>query len=533
MKDPVKLASVLLAAVSALVLATPASAERPAAAERRLVELARDEAASRQVLLRQDERVDAAAEAIAAQALAGVTGRGPSRMALWEAGVRDARFEAFVLLADRAPSDVAARQLLAANVDWEHASVGAVAVVTEKRRTAVAFVFAERVARFRDDATVVLPTGARPQLVTTDPLGRVTSRRITAHPVKTGAWSFDPSAPVPGRWLFELVDSQTGALAAIWLAPGAPRLVARPDPSTPVPPPVEDPLGLGPGGLGGFGAAPIETEDSGWMLDPGRAPDRPPAGDDIASVELALWTLVQARRQVAGQGSPRRWTALTPVARGGGSTALRGAHPGPLAQRLVADGVGALRPEEHLLSAGTPMVAWSLLLAEEASRGAILGPKALGTVGVALREEGPGAWSLGLSLLFAAGRTSGATSWRELLLAHLQDDRDGARLPRLGIRGRLDTIAATAAEQVAAAGHIDLDEGERAALIQTVKDASPGIRGVGIDVLVTTSAEAVTGRRHGLDSAYSEVGLGVVEPAGGLPGQPPGSVVVVLVFVQR
>lgn len=533
MDDRVKLGTPLLALLLVL-LAVPARAERPAAGERRLDALLRAEAARHEVLLRQEEKLDAAAEALARQALDGVTGRAVARVTLWEHDVRDAEFAAHVLLADAPPDDAAAKLFLGSTIDWSAANVGAVAVVTIKRRTAVAFVTVHRQARFRGGDVVVVPTDARPRLVVTDPLGRVSVRRLDRHPIQGDAWLYDASTPARGRWLFELeLDRASGrSLAAIWLPEQVVFASTPPPPVTSNLPPADDPLGLGPGGLGGYRGAVVAPE-SGWNVGDANAPDHAPGVADESLVSDALWLLLEARRRAAERPPPRRWSALDSIGRRAAKTVVAGGRPGRLTQRLIDAEIGALHPEEHLLVAGTPLIAWSLLLSEPASRAAIVGTKPLAGLGVALRPEEPGSWSIGLALEVAEGRVGGGGSWRGIALATLQAARDAHGLPRLAVRKALDTIAGRTADEVAAAGLLDVSDEARAEIVGEVRRVTPQLLGVGVDVLITTDPADVAAREHTVDRAYSEVGLGVVQPGRAIAGHPPGSLVLVLVFVQR
>ena len=535
MTDRVKLAAPLCALLVVLFGAAPAFAERAPVAQERLATLVRGEAAARSIVLRQEEKLDAAAQTIAEQALEGVSGRAAARSALWQHDVRDAGFQCHVILAARAPDDAAARHLLQDALAWEDADVGAVAVVSRRKQTAVVFLVVKRVARFREHGSVALPPAAIPRLVVTDPLGRVEVRGMRAHAIRADSWLFDPEAPTPGRWLFELesAGAEGVSLAAIWLVEGT-AAVRAPVASTESAAAWDDPLGLGPVGLGGFGAPPAAVAvEQGWSLGAGRAPDRSPGSADRDAVEGAFWTVLVARREAARSRELRRWTALTLPARQGAAAAVDGGRYERLTERLLRGDVPALHPEEHLLVAGTPMLAWSLLLSEAASRSAILGDKELGSLGVALRPHGPGSWALGLSLVLADGRLALGGSWRGLAVGHLQADRAAHGLPALGERVALDRIATRTAEDVAAAGVLDLTDAARAQLVAEVRASTPQIRGVAVDVLVTTEPSAVAGRAHPLDPAYSEVGVGVAQPGQGVRGQPPGSVVLVLILVQR
>lgn len=533
MMDRVKATSGLLVVLCALCGLVPtAKAERTAVAEERLVALLRSEAARNSVLLRQEEELQAAARALAVEALNGATGRGVARSVLWDHDVRDAEFDAVVLVGKGAPNDAAARPLLQSAVDWSRVDVGAVAVVTERRMTAVAFLLVRRVARFREPGIVSVPHDGRPRLVVTDPLGRVHERGLRPHPIRADAWHFDPATPdLSGRWLFELEVAQGGraSLAAIWLADGR---VATASPKAAEAPP-HNPLGLGPRGLGDGGEAAQASEALAWSIGSERPPSRAPEAADAAALEELLWTLLGARRRVDRQLAPRRWSALTATARDGARAAVDGEPPGRLVQRLMDREVAALNAEEHLLVAGSPLIAWALLLSEPRSRAGILGGHALGSVGAALRADGPGAWALGLSVVLAQGRLGPGGGWRDLVLAHLQVDRDAAGLPRLAPREVLDALALRTAEEVVAAGVLDLDQEARGALIAEVRGTARQILGVGVDVIVTTDPNVVAERAHTRDPNYSEVGLGVLQPAESFAGQPAGSLVLVLVFVQR
>ena len=534
MIDRVKLAAVLLSVLCVLCFCAPeARAERAVVAEARLGELLRAQAASQSVMLRQEEELQEAARALAEEALQGATGRAVARTVLWAHDVRDAEFDAVVLVGKRAPDDVAATLLLDSSVDWTRADVGAVAVASHKKRTAVAFILVNRVARFRERGTVALPTDALPRLVVTDPEGRVQMRRLKRHPVRPDSWSFDPSTPdLPGQWIFEL-EAQQGSrpsLAAIWLATGE-GARARPGQEKRGPAP-NDPLGVGPRGLGAGDQATVAPSGLEWTIGAPRAPLRDPTPADAAALEEYVWSLLGARRRVARQTVPRRWSALNPAARDGAGAVVHGERPRRLVTRLMEREVAALKAEEHLLVAGSPLIAWALLLSEPASRAGVIGSHYLGTVGAVLRSEGPGSWSVGLSLVLARGRLDAGGSWHDLVLGHVQADRDAARLPRLASRKTLDDIAQRTAGEIVAAGELDLSEEARAALIDEIR-GNREILGVGVDVMITTDVNAVAEREHTRDPNYSEVGLGVLRPAEGVAGQPPGSLVLVLVFVQR
>jgi hypothetical protein len=533
MMDRVKLAVGLLVALQVLGLGAPdAHAERAVAAEARLGDLLRAEAARHSVLLRQEEELQQAARALAQCALDGATGRAVARTVLWDHDVRDAEFDAFVLLGKRAPDDTATSLLLGSSVDWTRARVGAVGVVTHKRRTAVAFVLVRRVARFRGGGAVALPTGALPRLVVTDPTGQVHVRRLQRHPVRPDSWSFDPSTPdLAGRWLFELEVQQGGgtSLAAIWPATARGSVVAPPQRSVPSP---DDPLGVGPRGLGAGGEAVADPTSLEWTIGAERAPLRDPAPADAAALEQYLWSLLGARRRVARQPAPRRWPALTSTARDGASAVVNGERPGRLVGRLMEREVAALKAEEHLLVAGSPHIAWALLVSEPASRAAIVGGQRLGSVGAVLQSDGPGNWSVGLSLVLAEGRIDAGGSWHDLVLAHVQAERDAARLPRFASRDPLNEIAQRTARHIAAAGELDLSDEARAALIAEIR-GNREILGVGVDVMITNDVNRVAEREHTRDPSYSEIGLGVSRPPGRINGQPEGTLVLVLVFVQR
>lgn len=517
MPHPVKAASVAL--VFALTLALGSAVAAPVRDD--LAGVMSQVAGEVGASLASDDALQRTADAIARATLDGRSG-GLLAFALGRAeGLRDPSLYPVTLTFDEVPPASALRPVLAAaDVPWARATHGAVGIASRGGRTAVCFLAAERQARFAGDL-VHLPQGTvAARLLVTNPLGQVERRELL--PRKGASFVLDNGIEdLAGAWVFELeavASNNEARLAALWTVTRD-----RPRPKEPVA--ADNPLGLGPGGMGGVTARPSPRSPDAWMVRAGDAPDRAPTVDDANDVEAHLRAILATHRRVLRLPTLTVDAALTRVARARATAASQGEPASePVANRLVAAGLAPLSAEEVLLTARDPTEALEVLLGAPESRALLLSPRS-DSFGIGLTLQGrAGDWSLVVTAIRAELGEGG--SLRDVFLEHVGRGREAARVGALLFKGPLDAVAARAASLVAPRGAATLSDAERSGLVGEVRAALPDTRGVAFEVLFTADPSSIATRRRVAESRWSEAGLAV-----GDAGE--AGFVTVLVLVER
>jgi len=465
-----------------------------------------------------DEAVLRTAEAIARGALDGQDGPALALTAARAEGLRDPWIHPTTLVFDELPPTAALTSILAsADVPWERTTHGAVGLASRGGRTAVCFLAVERLARFARDQ-VTLPKGTvAARLLVLSPLGQLERRELL--PRRGSSFTLDHGIEdIAGAWVLQLeavAPSGEARLAALWTV-----RKEKPAPKEPVA--ADNPLGLGPGGMGGVDRRPAPDSADAWIAGSDDAPSRAPTQQDAERVEDYLRSVLASQRRVLRLSPFLVDAAVTRVARA--RSASLDAAVEPVANRLVAAGLAPLSADEIVLSATSPVEALEFLLGSGSSRDLLLAeqPGAYG-VGVTLQGRA-GEWSLALTLIRAELGDGG--SLRDIFVEHVSRGRKAAAVGQLLFRPSLDAVAARAAGIVGPREEARLTDAERTALVSEVRAAFPDTRSVAFDVLFSSDPSAIALRPRLAEGRWSEAGL-AVDDAGA------SGFVTVLVLVSR
>jgi hypothetical protein len=512
-------------------------------------------------LLTEDDRLAEVARWVAAETLDAPPELAAVRHKMWVEGVRDFEFLPISIAVDVADPVEALEGLLQDNaVAWERFNVLAVGAARRGRLRSVSVLLTRRAATFvpamEQDAVLVRLSGAHdaPTLFATMPDGTVDRRPGVA---VGDRWRLDTGMTVAGGWLFELLaEGPRGPeVLAMWpdhLAGDAPRRApsevtilgapagpgSPPDPTEPFPD--EGPVAWSP--YSDFeapgGGAPRDS--AAWVTGGGPGPDRSPTADDARAAEDHLWSLLNATRTSRGLVPLRRDPGVTRAARKQARELSRGdfGHEtisGTALDRIGAEGLTASRVTENIARAADVAQAHAALMASPAHRANLLDPSvSAGGVGVVLRRDTSGRWTAVVSEVFATllGRTDEA-DWPVALSNRINDQRLAVGLETLTLRETMSGIAEAAALGVIESGVLTLPPERRSALAEELRFHYLNARNVGVDLVVTAAPETVERLGHVMEPTFSEVGIGVVRLEERLGEHAAGSLVVVLLFVER
>ncbi len=513
-------------------------------------------------LLAEDERLDAVARWLAGAAMREVPEPAAVRHRLWQEGVYDFEFLPIVVLSEGGdPLDALPAMLDDRAAPWERYNSLAVAAAKRGKRRTVAVLLTRRTASFvptgqPDRLQVRLPADYRePAIFATRPDGLVDERPG----LNLGdRWELDLTTGIDGAWLFELMaDGPTGPeVVALWPGvdaqghgvgrPGADLLGRRPadapqagrpqDPTEPFP--QEGPVAWNPYAEVETGAMPADS--AGWVAGGAAGPDRRPTPDDAKAAEDQLWSLVDATRKSRGLTPLRRDPAITRAARKQAKELSSGPFghetlSGTALDRLGAEGLTAARVTENIARASDVGQAHAAMMASPAHRANLLDPDVTsGGVGVVLRRESDGRWTAVISEVFASllARDEGV-DWPQALAHRINDRRTAAGLQALVPRDTMSGLAHEVALEVARSDQASLPADRRAKLAEQIRFHYMNARNVGIDLVITAEPGTVAGLGHALEPTFRELGIGVVRLEERLGAHAAGSLVVVVVFVER
>lgn len=513
-------------------------------------------------LLAADERLDAVARWLAGAALRETPEPAAVRHQLWAEGVRDFEFMPIVVMSDDADPLAALPALLdERSVPWERYNGLAVAAARRGKRRAVAVVLTRRTASFTPTEQphrlqVRLAAEYRePAVFATRPDGLVDRRPGLS---LGDRWELDLSTGVEGAWLFELMaEGPTGPeVVALWpgvdadgsrstaagadllgRAPAAaPPTGGPPDPTDPFP--SEGPVAWNPYAEAEPSSRPADS--AGWLSGGTAGPDRSPTPQDARAAEDQLWSLVDATRRSRGLTPLRRDKRITRAARRQARELSSGPFghetlSGTALDRLGAEGLTAARVTENIARASDVGQAHAALMASPAHRANLLDPEVTsGGIGVVLRRDPDGRWSAVISEVFAVllSQEEGV-DWPAALSHRINDRRQAAGLDPLVRRDTMSGLAHEVALEVARGDQASLPAERRTELAEQIRFHYMNARNVGIDLVITAEPATVAGLGHALEPRFRELGIGVVRLDDRLGDHAVGSLVVVVLFVER
>jgi len=509
-----------------------------AAVDRLVRQQARDRS---DAVLATDPRLDAVARWAAGQAFRGEPPGPAVREQLWAEGVRDFEFLPITLVADGSPLPALEQLLQDRAVRWERYNHLAVAVRRAGERAAVCVLLSRRLAVTTGDAAATrlsLPADySSPRLYVTAPDGSVAERRAT--PTQSG-WVLDVRGPgQDGRSLLELVaDGPTGPeVLSLWpsRADGQPgsKVIRRSELQSGDGSPQANPYATA-------GTAEAAADLLPWIRGAAAGPDRAPDSADAAAAEGYLRGLIDATRAARGLPAIQWRIELARAARqharelGAGQPFGHETTSGTALDRVAAHGLVAARATENVAAAADVAQAHGAFLASPAHRANLLDPAELsGGVGVLLRRDDQGRWSAVSSLVFARILEGDALGFQDLVVEAIQAKRAAVGYEPFAVRGRLSVLAGEAADAIAERGDFALPEADRRALVDRVRFYFNGVEDVGLDVLVTADPDGVQRVAHITAPELVEVGAGVRKLDRPLGPHPAGSLLVVLIFVNR
>ncbi len=551
----------LLLVFTALPAPRPASAQdTDAEDEARLLALVRTVAAERRgILMQADPRLEEVADGVAEDALRGWADRAATRTRLWGSGLRDFEFAPITLVASAAPPDAALKPVLTdSSVDWTRFNSAAIGLRREGDRVGVAILLTRRAASFspgelEGDEVISLPEGySSPRLYVTEPTGLVSTRvprELEDHQryvVSTAPGMLD------GAWLFELIAQGPKGVEvlALWPRQRAPAVsvdVSRGGGKRET----GDVLVIGDTAqVDGGGRPPIReagttggtpSDSAAWVAGAGSGPNRAPRPEDVRAAEDQLWEMIQSSRR--SRGIPRliRDPAITRAARTHAGDIGRGERfghvtsSGTAMHRLQNEGLTAVRASENVAIVGDVASAHAAFMASPSHRAALLDPELEhGGVGVVVRRDAMGRWSVSVSEVFAIlMEEADPAAWEDAVFKELVRKRESLGLRKLVRRSKLDQLARKASADLVATGRFELAPEDRKAMAETVRYHFHTARRVGVDLVLGTDVTAVSRLDHAIDDDLVEVGVGVVRASRALGEHAAGSLVVTLLFVQR
>lgn len=204
-------------------------------------------------------------------------------------------------------------------------------------------------------------------------------------------------------------------------------------------------------------------------------------------------------------------------------------------ERLHSEGVTVLRANENVAIAADVAQVHAALMASPAHRANLLDPDvSSGGVGIVLRRDGRGRWSVVVSELFAVVLADGdGDQWTGMVLNRINDRRGAEGLGPLRRRGRLDEVALEASAMLIEVGSTEFAPEQRRAIAEKARFHFLNVRRVGVDLLITTDPTAVDRIEHSLDPGYREIGVGIVRLEQSLSNHAPGALVITVVFAER
>jgi uncharacterized protein YkwD len=509
-----------------------------------------------------DATLDAVARWAASEALAGRSNRSAVRDRLWNMGVRDFEFVSPCVVAAPAEVDAALLGLFDDGaVTWPRLNAAGTARIQAGERTAACAVLTRRVASWahagQGTERWTLAEGLQsPRVYATRPDGGVDRRDgEPGDGVPALGWLLDVGVGTQeGAWLLEVVADGTAGpeVLAVWPAfseagrERAPSASARsrgiPDPNAQFP-------GEGPVAWDPYGGSstdprpdrPPPPDSAAWVLGGRAGPDRSPSADDARAAEEQLWALVRESRAARALAALRREPALNEAARRHAQDLARGepfgheTSSGAALDRVAAAGMAVARAAENVAMAADVAEVHAALMASPAHRANILDPGLdVGGLGVLVRRDSRGRWSVVASELFARSADGGAIeSLVQAARGQIASARRDRGIPEFLSRLRLDQIAQQAAADVVRSGATALSEERRAQVASDVRFAFLGVEHVAIDLVVAPSVDAVLRARHLLDAGFTEMGLGIERIDAAIGAHPRGSLVIVLVAVRR
>lgn len=549
--------------VLALAVATPAAASPLSALREQADALVRQTLQQRTgTLLAEDERLDAVARWLAVAALGETPEPAAVRHRLWGEGVRDFEFLPVVVTADDSdPLEALPAILDDRAVPWERYNGLSVAAARRGKRRSVAVLLVRRTATFspgaRWDRLLVRLAGdyRDPAVFATRPDGLVDRRPGEAD---GATWELDLSTGVEGAWLFELMAEGPAGPEVLALWPGVdaggnssvgqgadllgrspaagPSPGAPPDPIDPFP--EEGPVAWSPYAEAEPGSTPVDS--AGWVSGGAAGPDRSPTPEDAKAAEDQLWSLVDATRRSRGLVPLRRDPRITRAARRQARELSRGTFghetlSGTALDRLGAEGLTVARVTENIARADDVAQAHAALMASPAHRANLLDPDVTsGGIGVVLRRDPDGRWTAVISEVFAVLLSQDdGTDWPTALENRINDRRVAAGLAPLVRRDTMSTLAAKVAREVAGGTEASLPAERRSELAAEIRFHYMNARNVGIDLVITAEPATVAGLGHAGESSFREFGIGVVRLDRRLGAHAAGSLVVIVVFVER
>ena len=557
-----RLGTPLLTVVLALSLASPAAGSPLSAMQEEADALVRGTLQARTgTLLSGDGRLDLVARWLAGAALREAQEPAAVRHHLWAEGVRDFEFLPITVVRDGDPLEPLPELLDDRAVPWERYNTLAVAVARRGKNRSVVVLLTRRTASFTpapdpQELLVRLAGDYRdPAVYATRPDGLVDRR--PARPAGS-SWSLDVSTGVEGAWLFELMAEGPRGPEVLALWPGvdadglplsgggvdllgrapaeAPPRPGPPDPTDPFP--EEGPVAWNPYAQVDTGEIPKDS--AGWVAGSAAGPDRRPTPEDAKAAEDQLWGLIDSTRRSRGLLPLRRDPQITRAARKQARELSGGdfGHEtlsGTALDRLGAEGLTAARVTENIARATDVAQAHAALMASPAHRANLLDPDVTsGGVGIVLRRDPDGRWSAVISEVFAVllAQTGGA-DWPVVLEHRINDRRRAAGLPALVHRETMAELASRVAREVAEGTEASLPAERRSQLAEEIRFHYMNARNVGIDLVITAEPASVAGLGHVVEPTFREMGIGAVRLESRLGAHAVGSLVVVVVFVER
>jgi uncharacterized protein YkwD len=511
-------------------------------------------------LLVEDRALGRVATWAAAQGLRGQTETAAFRHQLWAEGIRDFEFLPIVVTVQGADPIAALKITLEdRSVRWGRYNSLAVAATRMGPTTSVAVLLSRRTADFLEQEgspdEVMLRIASEyavPTLFVTRPDGLVERRP----PLRDGdLWRADLSTPFPGAWLFELMaEGPLGPeVLALWprtrsdlgrvRGRSSPVEVGLRDWPNPTAHPHRGPIAWTPYPTSDDvdarqRVAPIDSAS--WVQGSGAGPDRPPTAADAQAAEDRLWELISATRAARGLPALRRHPSITSAARKHARELAVGPFghetaSGTALDRLGAEGLTPARVTENIARAADITQAHAALMASPAHRANLLDPTvSAGGVGVVLTREPSGRWSAVAAEVFATLLADdGPVDWPTALADRIDARRVAAGREPLIRRDTISAIARRAADEMIEAGVLKLTPQRRKGLAEEIRFHYINTHNVGIDLMVTAEPRSVDRIAHVLDDRFTELGAAVVRLPVRIDDHPAGSLLVVLLFVER
>ncbi|MEE2830146.1 MAG: CAP domain-containing protein [Myxococcota bacterium] len=484
---------------------------------------------SRPRLVVQDTRLEAVASWMASAALDQRKQRSAIRQRLWQEGVRDFEFCPAVVVGPGEEVLAGLEEVLEdRNVDWSRFNAVGLSVQASGDRTAIALLLTRRSATFvgtqdpRD--RIVLRGGySKPRLFVTNPSGGVERRE--AHE-ESGIWTLNLSTEGEGSWLFELMaEGQRGPeVLALWPVRGTAALRRGLFQTRPPAPTV-----------------PSTTPDdaAAWVRGGAPGPDRSPTSEDVTAAEDRLWDLIQEARTARGLSTLERLDGIRQAARqqagdlGRGEAFGHHTSSGTALDRLGQADVLVSRVVENVALAADVSMAHAALMASPAHRANLLDPdvEAAG-VGVVLRRDSAGRWSAAVSEVLVE-LLPDVEAREAILFEHINEARRRGGLLELKLSRVLSNEARKAASWVVDSAGLTLPDGARNSLTRAVRFHYVSVGRIGVDLIVTNDLSAVTDLHHVGGRTYDEVGIGAAVLRQRMGVHAPGTLVAVLVFIER